>query len=195
VIVTLVNLKSEIEVQVNGIIYKKFSKRLFEKYFKEGKKFESEDQLDSWLVEIESKVAQKQAYFLLSYKSYPSHSLLEKLVDVGIRKEIAQRQIDECIKLGYVNDSAFIEHLIKKEKMRGYGSRYIKSRLIGKKFSRQIIEIMLEKTISQEEERSSIKSICNKLKNKKTERQIYQHLLRKGFDPQLIQENINWQEI
>ena len=91
-IVTLVNLKSEIEVKVDGVFFKKFSKRLFEKYFKELKEFESEAHLDNWLIEIESKVVQKQIYFLLSYKSYPSHLLLQKLIDVGIRKEIAKRQ-------------------------------------------------------------------------------------------------------
>jgi len=195
VIVDVTYLRSDIEVQIDGVFLKKFSKRLFGKYFKDLKEFENEDQVDQWLVEIESKTVQKQAYFLLSYKSYPSHLLLQKLIDVGIRKSIAQKQLDECIKLGYVNDSAFLEHLIKKEKMRGFGSRYIKSKLLSKNFSRQLVEVMLEKGASKDEEKKSIISIYEKLKNKKNERQIYQYLLRKGFEAQLIQENINWQEI
>ncbi len=188
-------LKSDLEILVDGITLKKVSKKLFGKYFKDQKKFESEDKLDEWLIEIESKVAQKHAYFLLSYKNYPSHLLLQKLIDIGVRKDIAKKQIDECIKLGYVNDSELIEYLIKKEKTRGYGLRYIKLKLLSKHFNKQIVEVMLGKLLPEEEEKKNIIFFYNKLKNKKNKRQIYQSLLRKGFDAQLIRENIDWQEI
>jgi len=194
-IVSSIYLKSELEILVDGIVLKKVSKKLFDKYFRDQKKFENEDELNEWLEDIESKVAQKHAYFLLSYKNYPSHLLLQKLIDVGVRKGIAKKQVDECIKLGYVNDSALIEYLIKKEIMRGYGLKYIKLKLLSKHFKTQIVEVMLEKFLPEEEEKKNIIFLYNKLKNKKNKRQIYLYLLRKGFDARLICKNIDWQEI
>jgi regulatory protein len=186
-------LKDEIILNINGTCLKKFSKKYFYKYFKEQKEFKTIELLDIYLVEIELKVAKNYAFYLLSYKNYPSHLLIQKLIDIGIRKDIAKDQIKKLCEMGYIDDNAYIKYLIQTEIKRGYGPYYIRLKLLNKKFQLEIIDEKLNEIICKEEEKRLIEINFQKIKKTKSKTQIYQSLVRKGFDISLIQEIISCQ--
>lgn len=117
---------------------------------------------------MEYSVARRKAFRLLSLQNYHSAVLRRKLEQKGCSAEVCQKVVEECKRLGFVNDDA----AILREFRRGYGPRYIEFKL---NVSRQEVR----KLITREMQREKIKELLPKLGPRE---KAIRTLQRKGFD-------------
>lgn len=126
-------------------------------------------------------IARRKALRLLSMRNYHSSVLASKLERKGCPKEICERVIEDCKKLGFLND----DDAILRELRRGYGPRAIEFRLNLKRGE-------VRKAITREMQRERIREMVPKLGPRE---KAIRTLQRRGFDFDLIIEIFSLQEI
>jgi SOS response regulatory protein OraA/RecX len=125
-------------------------------------------------------IARRKALRLLSMRNYHSSVLASKLERKGCPKEICARVIEDCKKLGFLNDDAILREL-----RRGYGPRAIEFRLNLKREE-------VRKAITREMQRERIREWVPKLGPRE---KAIRTLQRRGFDFDLIIEIFSLAEI
>jgi SOS response regulatory protein OraA/RecX len=118
--------------------------------------------------------ARRYAFRLLSMRNYHSGVLGRKLESKGFSKEICEKVIEECKRLGFLKDDEFIL----REFRRGYGPRYIEFKL---RVSRQKVREL----ISREMQREQILKMAKKLGSRE---KAMRALQRRGFDLDIVIE-------
>lgn len=109
-------------------------------------------------------------------RNYHSSILAQKLERKGCPKEICERVIADCKKLGMIND----EDAILRELRRGYGPRAIEYKL-------NLSRAEVRQTITRDMQRERIRELLPKLG--------IRTLQRRGFDFELISQEVNVVEI
>lgn len=90
--------------------------------------------------------AMVKALRILSYGDNSEGMLRRKLCVSGIKREIAEEAVRECVRLGYINSDRQLEKLIINEvNIRNHGPRKIIPRLIAKGYLRSDIERVLSR--------------------------------------------------
>lgn len=85
--------------------------------------------------------AKLKALRILSYGDNSEGMLKRKLCMAGIKRDIAEDTVRECVRLGYINSDRQLEKLIINEvNIRNHGPRKIIPRLIAKGYARSDIE-------------------------------------------------------
>ncbi len=133
----------------------------------------------------ETKLARKAAFRLLSMRSYHSLKLRQKLEEKGFSKEVCDEVIEDCRRLGFLQDEAFLSALILREFRKGYGPRYIERKLRSQGLSADQIRDAI--TPSMQSKR--IGELVAKLKlpaGRLGKQKAAQTLQRRGFDLDLI---------
>jgi SOS response regulatory protein OraA/RecX len=119
-------------------------------------------------------VARKKAIRLLSMRNYHASLLARKLEQKGCPKEICERVIQDCRKMGFLDD----EQAILSELRRGWGPRAIAYRL-------QLEKSEVKKWIPREAQKNQIKKMLPKLGERE---KAIRTLQRRGFDFDLVIE-------
>lgn len=105
-------------------------------------------------------------------RSYHSVKLRQKLIDKGFSEEICDGVIEECKRLGFLQDEEWERNAILREFRRGYGPRYIEMKL---RLARQKVRGL----VTREMQRERIGQLLQKLGPKE---KALRALQRRGFD-------------
>ncbi len=134
----------------------------------------------AWLQATEMRLAKWHAHRLLSLRSYPSRSLLEKLRLKGFSSAVCEPIVSELERIGLIEDSAWELREIERELRAGHGPRYIEAKWKAKGLPIERVR----QVITDEQQRECVQQLWSKLsRQKKGERQkVVQALLRRGFD-------------
>ncbi len=143
-----------------------------------------------------------KAYDYLSRRPHSVYELRTKLK--GKKKQIfdtstINKIIDECLRLGFLNDENFAKMYIEELKSNGRGWFYINQKLKQKGIANEIILIAKEELWSQDEEKEIIKDVAiNKLKLLRREKdfykkknKLYRFLVSRGFSSYSITDLID----
>lgn len=116
----------------------------------------------------EWKKARSYAFRLLSMRTYHSSVLLQKMERKGFARDVCEKIIEECKRLGFLKD----DEAILRELRRGYGPRYIEFKLrLGREEVRRVITRAMQ--------RERIGEMLPKLGERE---KAIRTLQRKGFD-------------
>ncbi len=165
--------------------WKKLYKYLFFRRLKPLFSVKSLSELEIAFREIEEKAAKYFAINALGKKALLTSELGEKMRDKGISEETVLKTLSLCQKMGALEDHQILENRIQKEIRKGHGLRYAKAklgRLIGKE------SIDWNSLDKEELEKEALRSLISKKKGKKTEKELFLFLLRRGFRSHLISE-------
>ena len=127
---------------------------------------------------MDEKLARKTAFRLLAMRSYHSAKLRQKLEEKGFSKEVIEPVIEECKRLGFLQDEEWERCAILREFRRGYGPRYIEMKL---RLSRQKVR----EWISREMQRERAEQLRKKLGSRE---KAIRSLQRRGFDFDIVIE-------
>jgi regulatory protein len=114
------------------------------------------------------KNAFETAVQLLSRRAHSQEELRRKLVAKGFAKPDASFAVEECLRLGFLDDAAFATSLTDEMLARGCGSRKIAASLsrrgVAKELVREAMETQPERAGSTDETSSAIEALRRKLK-------------------------------
>lgn len=119
-------------------------------------------------------LARKAAFRLLNMRNYHSAVLLRKLELKGFSKEVCEKVVQDCKRIGFIKD----EDAILREFRRGYGPRYIEFKL-------QLDRKEVRDLITRQMQREKMLELAKKLG---TRERAMRTLQRRGFDFDLIIE-------
>lgn len=133
---------------------------------------------------------------LLSQRAYTRRVLSEKLQQRGVDQTIADRVVEECERLGYVNDRRFAAAFKKRMTEKGYGSRHVKLTMQKKGFGDEDIAVTFSCPASETDEKAAAeKAFKKKLKalerlrdNAKKKEKLYRYLSSRGFSGSMIRD-------
>lgn len=145
--------------------------------------FDSVDEAIQWIRETEWKGAKNTAYRWLSARSYPKPVLKKKLRGKGFSSEVSDRVIADLERLGLLNDTEDLQRAAEKEFRKGYGPRYVAMKL-------NAMGLDGEKAAKMMDEKRQIDAI-RKWLAKKDPKKAARALYRRGFDPHLIQKELD----
>lgn len=137
--------------------------------------------------ELEYKGALRYALRRLMLKAQPSSELKKSLKDHYVSTEIIDKVIQECQRLGYLNDSqwysSYAESLVRKN----YGPKIILMKLRAKGLSEQKANLLMANIGLNTDPKSQILHLINTkyrtrdLSDEKTRQKVISALYRKGF--------------
>ncbi len=163
-------------------------------YFKlkEGKEI-SQQQVDFILDNVVFTKARDSAFKYLGFKARTVQEVTNKLLEKQYSEEIIEKVMDLLKRYNYVDDYAFAKTYINERlTFKKIGKFRIKYELKEKGVADQIIETLLEET-EFDEVSSAVSLIQKKCKNtdvremdNKEKQKIYNFLLRKGFNYEVI---------
>ena len=188
--IKIVNNHTFSEIWVNGEKYKEIHKFLYNKYLKEISRVTSKNALQTLLLQIDVKIARALIYKLLACRGYMRLELEKKLNTYKIDAAAIKSVVQECEKLGYVNDQREAQLFVNRLKSKGWGPNVISLKLQAKAPS--CLDLA---NISRREQCEMIRHwIEKKMKNTNlndinTKHKLYRFFKGKGFeDGAILQE-------
>ncbi len=177
-------------VTIDGYPSKRWPAKLFEKEIQKTSFSGDAQQMYKQLGEIETKVALKQAIYLLSKKSCFSSELQGKLEEKELDAVAIENAVAYCMKAGYIDDDRKMEYLIAKAKDRGFGPFVIKAKLRKVLGEDKKLDTYIDACSSKQEEAID-KLLKTKLKkllltNPMERKKAINYLQRRGFDIEAI---------
>ncbi len=131
--------------------------------------------------------AKNRAYLLLSKKSYSKRALITKLTDKGIDFDIANKVTAYLEDLGYINDVQYASDSLKYLfEIKKFGQRKVVFELYKRGIDKEYAKELAENYFLENE--SEINNVLQKLlkgkdlQDQKTKRQIFNKLVRMGYD-------------
>lgn len=165
--------------------WKKLYKYLFFRRLKPLFSVKSFEELEIAFRDIEEKAAKCFAINALGKKALLASELARKMRDKGISEETLLKTLSLCQKMGFLEDRQILENRIQKEIRKGHGLRYARGKLRGLIGKESIDWNSLEK---EEGEKEALRALISKKKGKKSEKELFLFLMRRGFRSDLIQE-------
>ena len=131
---------------------------------------------------------------LLGRRDHASYELKLKGIKKGYDSEFLDEIISELEEKNYINNIAFAQkYAHDKFRFNDWGPNKIRIELIKKQIDKQIIENVLEEEFDQKSKIESIEKLIIKKKpsllrtdKKKRRKKIFDYLVRKGYEPDLI---------
>ncbi|MCP5503686.1 MAG: RecX family transcriptional regulator [Chlamydiales bacterium] len=191
--IEIIDNKGFSELWVDGELWKEFHRRLYKNYLREILRCQSKKELRDLLLRVDVKIARGVVYKLLALKGYLKSELRAKLKRYKIAIEAIEKILDECEKLGYLDDQREGKLFIARQKRRGLGPQMIAYKLQQK--APELKEMVREK-VTDEEQREIIKKWIEKKTKKddvndiKVKERLYRFLRGKGFDDHLIRQEL-----
>lgn len=175
-----------------------FSKEIHTSIFGRKPKFSfhSEDVF----MQFEQKEFERAQYFILrrlTQRSYSSFELRNQLSERLVSASTINKVMDECTRLGYLDDVAWLESFIRGQKAKKIGPKMIESKLYQKGVPKSFYEPILEKGLTEEEQLEGIERLLKTrfrsrdLSDFKEKQKVTASLIRKGFDFELVSKIIN----
>jgi len=172
---------------------------------KEGREIDS-DFIESVVKKEEQFRANNYALNLLSFRARSEKEIYDRMMQKGYEPSVIANTIQYLKEQRYINDKDFAEVFIRdKVELNRYGRNRIKSELLKKGISKELIDELLETTFQTDTEYETAKELAeNKIKSylkdkKDTQyRKLSSYLLRKGYSydivSRVVKEIINIQE-
>jgi len=140
-----------------------------------------------------SKSARQAAAAILSYRTYSSNAVFDKLIEKGYSEQESAEAVEWLTELGYLNDAAYAADVIRAQRAKGYGPKRILLYLQTRGISREMAEEALDDAFGDEDSSdSAAKAIdafllkhvkCASEAPERAERQkLAMALARRGFD-------------
>ena len=156
----------------------------------------SEQEWDEILYKNNYRLAWESTLRLLSIRAHCERDLSNKLRQRKFSTKVIDAVINECQRLEFIDDIKFAKEYIKELLDRGNGLRMIKSKLMTKGISTQVIEEELNEKTSVKDELEAAKTAYRKkapsLKKetdpRKKKEKLYRYMLSKGFSFDIIQK-------
>ncbi len=165
--------------------WKRLYKYLFFRRLKPLFSANSLQELEVTFQDIEENAAKYFAVNALGKKALLSSELAEKMRDKGISEEILLKTLSLCQKMGALEDHQILENRIQKELRKGRSLRYAKAKL-GRLTGKESIDW---NSLDKEElEKEALRALIAKKKGKKSEKELFLFLFKRGFKTHLIQE-------
>jgi regulatory protein len=147
----------------------------------------------------EYQFAKKTAYDFLSYCTRSTSEIRSKLKTKIISAGTIDRVIEHLQNLGLLNDEGFARELVQSRiGTKSLGRRVLKQKLMHKGISGLVSDKVLDELLSEDKEKELALKIFRKyvpkLKNldrNKKRKKLFDHLIRKGFDVDIITEILN----
>ncbi len=147
----------------------------------------------------EYQYAKKSALDFLSYRIRSVKEITDKLKGKKISAGTIEKTIKHLEKLGLINDEEFAKQLVQsKTGRKPSGKAVIRQKLFQKGISKNVAEKVIDELYSPEKEKELILEVygkyVKKLKGKdkfSRRKKMFEHLMRKGFDVDLINELLN----
>jgi len=144
------------------------------------------------------KKALNSALRILTRRDHSRHELVLKLKRRDFSKEDIDYAISSCEQFDYINDERTAQVYIRELKRKGYGKKRIQLELNKKGLKGTRILGILDKSVSENDEREGAERILNK-NTKRFEREkdrlkrrdkIFRFLNARGFSREVIAENL-----
>ena len=173
---------------VEGAFWREVYKSLFVKHLAFLRRSADRSELESRWKEVEMKAAKEAALRLLALRSYSSCELSEKLLLRGLSSFAIEKALEECARLGYLDDQEEARRFVEKEMKRGYGSYLISLKLKrrGMVVSSELLALMQKEQQKQIEHLLQTRFRKLSLKIPKERQKIAMALKRRGFDLESI---------
>lgn len=120
------------------------------------------------------------AFKKLQYRAYLTPVLKELLLGEGFPSEEVEPLIEELTNQGYLDDRAYIEAVIRREKRARHGPIWIKQKLNSLGADSSLVEELLEENYPEEERIQTIDLLLEKKANKEKKNAIAS-VIRRGF--------------
>ncbi|MDJ0652333.1 MAG: regulatory protein RecX [Simkaniaceae bacterium] len=191
--IEIIESKCFSELWVDGELWKEIHKNLYKNYLQEIFQCQSKKELSDLLLKTDSKLARGIVYKLLALRGHVKSELRTKLKRYKIVSGAIEKILEECEKLGYLDDQREGKLFIARQKRRGLGPQGIAYKLQQKAPD---LQEMVRERVTDEEQRVTIKSWITKKTKKgelndiKVKERLYRFLRRKGFDDHLIRQEL-----
>lgn len=145
--------------------------------------------LEEWQAEfdaMEYRLAKNYVLKRLSAQNYYSRQLEKRLIERYVKKQTAQKLIQEAISWGYLNDEAWLDAFMRGHVKR-HGARSISQKLQIKGVPLDVIEETMEKWRDPEEDKEAIRRFVQtrfrsrNLSNPKERQKVIAALIRRGY--------------
>lgn len=129
---------------------------------------------------------------LLSQREYLSRQLLQRLIQRGVERERAATLIRTCEERGLIDDRRWVQGYLLGQKRRMRGPAAVTARLRAKGVSSTLIEEEVVPLCDADEQRLTIEQLLDGRLSGYDREKAYRALVRRGFDIELIVEQLNW---
>lgn len=138
--------------------------------------------------------AKRAVYKLLSYRSYTTSEIVQRLRKKKIKPSIIDQIIATIIEQGLIDDVEYTKSYIELKKLnKPMGRKLLKLKLKDKGINSETINTQIERLYSVEVEKAAAKKVLDRYistlrekDTKKKKEKCFRHLLSKGFDYDLI---------
>lgn len=139
--------------------------------------------LEVLLGEIEYEHAKERAFTLLAYRPRSRAELLKRLRDDGYPAAVSAAAVDRIAELGYVDDRAYAESLVRSKRASGWGERKIRRTLASKGIDADVVEDVFASMDDDEFERASRLVSGRPCTSPKDRDRLVRRLVSRGFSP------------
>lgn len=189
--IEIIDNKEFTEIWVEGELLKEVHRLLYRNHLKEILRTSEKKDLSALLLRLDVKIARGLVYKLLALKGYMKAELVAKLKRRKIDPRAIEEILQECEKLGYLNDQREGALFVHREKRKGWGPHRIALKLKSK--APELTELA---NSSSEEQLEMIETwIQKKLRGQnfedlKVKQRLYRFLKNKGFEEELIRQSL-----
>lgn len=142
--------------------------------------------------------AKEYAFFLLKFRQRSAQEILERLKKKQFPEQAIQETISFLKDRKFIDDRAFARQWVESRINKPMGFRRLREELIRKGIDKGIIDSQFEEIKKDYDEEGIVAGIIsNKLASfkgldpQKVKRRLYAYLLRRGFSPDIVIEEIN----
>jgi regulatory protein len=150
------------------------------------------EEFEEEFARIEYRLAKAYAYKRLAAMSMLSSNLVKSLQTRLVSKEVAERVVEEFLKLGYLNDHEWVKSFIRQQVSKKTGPKMIAAKLAAKGVSSELSEQYMEELSESQDQRSAIQALLKTkyrtrdLSDFKQKQKVIASLARRGFDIRII---------
>lgn len=142
-------------------------------------------ELESNLRTAENELSKERAYTLLAYRARSRFELRKRLVDDGYPPALASAVVERIAEMGYLDDRAFAESLVRMKMASGWGERKIRRALVEKGVDDLLVdEVCLEYLGADDEFERALQLVSGKPCVTRKERdRLLRRIVSRGFSP------------
>lgn len=184
-------------ILVDSNPWKEVCKKLFTSCLGKIKECKTKSELNETFDELERKVALNYVLRLLSYRSYLTDPIRDKLSEKKISPSATQYVIEKCQEYDYLNDDRESKNCIKGQLRRGVGPHLIAQKLRHKSgWQFEKIRSLTDQLVTKEEQLQTIKELIERkyskldLSDSKNKQKAFNFLRRRGFPPEYILDQL-----
>lgn len=156
----------------------------------------SEEQVREIIFREEKRRAKQRAYRILAGRAHSEKELREKLLRKGVEARIVEEVIAELKEQRFLDDRAFALAYARSRMIhRPVGEFALRSELWQKGVEKEIIEAAVREAYAEKDQRTVARELAAKrarryknLDDLKRRQRLWDFLIRRGFDWQLVQE-------